>query len=459
MTGYTELSYWHATCGDGLEASPRLAGDIAVDVAIMGAGFTGLWTAYYLAKARPDLTIAILEKEVAGFGASGRNGGWASALFPSSLATLAKTSSRADALRQHAAMRATVDEVMAVAAAEGIEADIAKGGTIVLARTATQLRRAQAEVADARAWGRGEDDLALLDADAASARLNATGTLGATYTPDCAAVHPAKLVRGLARVVRSLGVTIYEQTPATAVEPHRLTTPGGVVTAEHIVRATEGYSAQLPGAKRAVIPVYSLIIATAPLPAEVWDQIGLGGRETFSDHRNLIVYGQRTADDRIVFGGRGAPYHFGSAIKPEFDHEPRVFAALREALVDMFPVLADAEVTHRWGGPLGIARDWHASVGLDAATGIGWAGGYVGDGVATTNLAGRTLRDLILGAETELTTLPWVGHRSRQWEPEPLRWAEVNAGLRAMSIADAEERLTRRSSLAATFMAPFMGGH
>lgn len=459
MADYRNLSLWHATCGDSLEQGEPLGTEVTADVAIVGAGFTGLWTAYYLAKARPDLRIAVLEREIAGFGASGRNGGWASALFPSSLATLARGSDRQRALAQHAAMRASVDELIAVAAAEGIDADVAKGGTIVVARTPTQWRRAAAEVDDARAWGLGEDDLVLLDAATAKARLNAAGTLGATYTPDCAAVHPAKLARGLARVVKRLGVAIYEGTTVTGLAPHVVTTDRGTVTAEFIVRATEGFSASLPGARRAVIPVYSLIIATEPLSASVWDEIGLAERETFSDQRHLIVYGQRTADDRIVFGGRGAPYHFGSAIKPGFDNEPRVFSALRDSLVEMFPVLRDTAVTHRWGGPLGIARDWHASVGLDPATGIGWAGGYVGDGVTTTNLAGRTLRDLILGQKTDLTSLPWVGHRSRGWEPEPLRWMAVNAGLRAMTVADTEEKITHKESLAARVMAPFMGGH
>ena len=459
MSSYVDLSWWFESCADDLSPAAPLDKDVAVDVAIVGAGFTGLWTAYYLAKARPDLKIAVLEKEIAGFGASGRNGGWASALFPSSLATLAKGAGRERALAQHAAMRATVDELITVAAAEGIDADVAKGGTIVVARTPTQWRRAVAEVDDARTWGLGEDEMALLDEASAKARLNAADTLGATYTPDCAAVHPAKLARGLARVVRELGVAIYEGTTVTGLAPHLVTTDRGTVTAEFIVRATEGFSASLPGARRAVIPVYSLIIATEPLPASVWDEIGLAERETFSDQRHLIVYGQRTADDRIVFGGRGAPYHFGSAIRPEFDNEPRVFAALRDSIVEMFPVLRDTAITHHWGGPLGIARDWHASVGLDAATGIGWAGGYVGDGVTTTNLAGRTLRDLILGEATDLTSLPWVGHRSRGWEPEPLRWMAVNAGLRAMTVADTEERITRRESLAARVMAPFMGGH
>jgi glycine/D-amino acid oxidase-like deaminating enzyme len=459
MSRYADLSLWHATAGDQLQPRPALHTDVTCDVAVVGAGLTGLWTAYYLARSRPDLRITVVEKEIAGFGASGRNGGWASALFPAGLGTLASMGSRESALAQHAAMRSSIDEVISAAAEAGIEADIAKGGTIVLARSAPQLARARAEVADARSWGRGEDDLRFLGEAEARSILNATDTVGGTFTPDCAAIHPAKLVRGLAAAVESLGVRIYEQTPALELGDHVVRTPQGRVTADVVVRATEGYTASLPGLDRELIPVYSLIIATAPLPASVWDEIGLAERETFSDHRNLIVYGQRTADDRLVFGGRGAPYHFNSAITDANDRDERVFASLYATLIEMFPVLRGTQVTHSWGGALGIARDWCASVGLDRATGQAWAGGYVGDGVTTTNLAGRTLRDLILEESTALTSLPWVGHRSPRWEPEPLRWLAVNAGLRAMTFADTEEHLTGRPSLAARLMAPFLGGH
>jgi glycine/D-amino acid oxidase-like deaminating enzyme len=201
------------------------------------------------------------------------------------------------------------------------------------------------------------------------------------------------------------------------------------------------------------------MVATEPLPEEMWDEIGLAERETFNDLRHLIIYGQRTSDGRIAFGGRGAPYHFGSAVRSDFDRSPRVFAALRRTLVDLFPILAPIRFTHSWGGPLAIARDWCASVGYDRNNGMAWAGGYVGDGVSTTNLAGRTLADLIAGEPSDLTTLPWVDHHSRRWEPEPLRWLGINAGLRAMSLADHEERLTRRNSVLARVMAPLLGGH
>jgi len=432
-----------------------LPGDRSFDVVLVGAGFTGLWTAYYLAEAS-DARIAVVEAEYAGFGASGRNGGWCSALFPKSLDGLARLtgSSRAAALAQHDAMRGCVDEVGRVVAAEGIDCGYARGGTVSLARSVAQLRRAREEYDAALAWGRS--DLRLLDPHEAAGILEASGTLGATYTPDCAAIHPARLVHGLAESCERRGVTIFDSTRAIAIEPGVVRTDHGTVRAETVIKATEGYAPTL-GGRRGIAPVYSLVIATEPLSPSTWERIGLRRRETFTDHRHLIIYGQRTADDRLVFGGRGAPYHFGSRVRPAFDRDERVFRRLRKALVELFPVLADVTVTHSWGGALGIPRDWCASVGLDRRTGLGWAGGYVGDGVSTTNLAGRTLRDLILGSDSELVTLPWVGHASPRWEPEPLRWLGVNAGLQAIALADAEERVTGRPSRIARLASPLLG--
>jgi glycine/D-amino acid oxidase-like deaminating enzyme len=454
VTTYRELSLWFDQLDEPLTPRAPLPGDLEVDVAIVGAGFTGLWTAYYLHAADPSLRIALLEQEIAGFGASGRNGGWCSALYPVSASTLAAEVGRDAAVAQYATMRHSVTEVVRVAAAEGIDADVAVGGTVVLARSQPQLRRAREEAAESVEYDLGT---ALLGAAEASARLNATRVVGATYTPHCAAIQPAKLVRGLASCVEQRGAQLFEQTRVVAMEPHLVRTERGVVRAQHVVRATEGYTARLAGARRVLAPVYSLIIATEPLPDSTWDEIGLRQRETFSDHRHLIIYGQRSADGRMVFGGRGAPYHYASRIQGSYDRVPRVFDALRATLVDLFPVLRDARITHRWGGPLGIARDWHASVGLDRSTGIAWAGGYVGDGVSTTNLAGRTLADLVLDRSTPLTVLPWVGHRSRKWEPEPLRWLGANAGLQAMTWADVAESRNGRPSRMASMVNAMMG--
>jgi glycine/D-amino acid oxidase-like deaminating enzyme len=236
--------------------------------------------------------------------------------------------------------------------------------------------------------------------------------------------------------VERLGVAVYEQTPVTSILPRVVHSGRGQVRAEVVVRATEGYTPTLRSHRRTMIPVYSLMIAST----------GLAQRETFSDHRHMIIYGQRTADDRLAFGGRGAPYHFGSAIQPSFDRDGRVHAELTRTLRELFPSIGEPRITHRWGGPLGVARDWAASVGLDRSTGLAWAGGYVGDGVSTTNLAGRTLADLIRGVDSELVGLPWVNHRSPRWVPEPLRWIGINAGLKVMESADAVEGRTGRTS-------------
>ncbi len=454
VTRYRGLSFWHDTVPGSLAPRPPLPGSTAVDVAIVGAGYTGLWTAYYLLDADPSLHVALLDKEIAGFGASGRNGGWCSALFPVSPSTLAREHGHHAAVAQYRAMRESVAEVVRVAEDEAIDADIASGGTVVVARSQPQLRRARAEIATARGFGIGLD---LLDDAAARRRLGATSVLGATYTPHCAALHPAKLVRGLADLVEGRGASIFERTPATGIRPGAVLTEHGTVRADIVVRATEGYTPSLAGHKREIAPVYSLMIATAPLPQTVWDEIGLAERETFSDYRHLIIYGQRTADGRLAFGGRGAPYHFGSRVASSYDDVPRVFAALAQTLGELFPVLRDVEVTHRWGGPLGIARDWQASVGLDRSTGLAWAGGYVGDGVSTTNLAGRTLADLILRRDSPLTALPWVGHRSPRWQPEPMRWLGANAGLRAMAWADAAETRRGRTSVLASAVDRLLG--
>jgi glycine/D-amino acid oxidase-like deaminating enzyme len=456
------LSYWLDTVPDELVPGDPLPGDLDVDVAIVGAGFTGLWTAYYLAAASPGLRIAVCEREIAGFGASGRNGGWCSALFPASLTKLQRMAGREPAVAMYRAMEQTVDEVRRVATAEGIDCHWAKGGTVQLARSPAQLDRARSEVEEAHTFGFGPEDLRLLSAAEARAYVSASGVLGGTYTPHCAAIHPARLARGLADAVRRHGVKVFEGTPVTEIAPGRLRTPRGTVRAEYVIRATEGYTPGLPGLHRAIAPVYSLMIATEPLPAATWEEIGLADRPTFGDHRHLIIYGQRTVDGRLAFGGRGAPYHFGSLIRPDFDQAPEVFDALRRSLSDLFPALrevhGEVRVTHSWGGPLGVPRDWCASTGLDRATGLGWAGGYVGDGVATTNLAGRTLADLILDKDSDIIRLPWVGHESPPWEAEPLRWLGMNAGLHVMSWADRREAKTGHTSRVAQIAGRFLGG-
>lgn len=451
------LSLWWDTLPDDLRSAdrPPLSGTVDADVVIVGAGYTGLWTAYYLLGNDPSLRVVLLEAEVAGFGASGRNGGWCSGYFPASMAKIERTSSRDAAIAMHHAMTDTVTEIGEVATREGIDCDWERGGTVYLARSAVELERARAYVDDWHSWG--ADEYRFLDADEARGVAAATDVLGASFNPNVAAINPAKLVRGLARAAEARGATIHEGSRVTSMGPGVVRTAAGQVRARYVVRATEGYTPTIPGSERALVPVYSLMLATEPLPESFWAEVRLAHRETFADHRHMIIYGQRTADNRIAFGGRGAQYRWGSRIHPSLDRDPEVHAAIWARLVDLFPAVADFAVTHTWGGPLGVPRDWYASVGLDERTGMAWSGGYVGDGVATTNLGGRTLADLICGHDTDITRLPWVNHRSPKWEPEPARWIGVRAGNAVMASADVVEARTGRDSRRAGVFSRFLG--
>jgi len=457
MTDYRVRSMWLDGVPGELTPRPSLSGPTDVDVVIVGAGFTGLWTAYYLKKADPHLRIAVLEREIAGFGASGRNGGWCHTTFPGSRELAEKTHGRQAVIDQQRALHQTVYEIRRVVQEEGIDARFSLGGQLDLALTPVQLLRAREAIEYERSWGFGEDDYVLLSASEIRERVKVAGCLGATYTPHGAALDPARTARGLAEVVDKLGVPIYERTPVTRLEPHVAATPFGDVRADVVVRATEAFTPELPGHERDVVPIYSLMIGTEPLPKAFWDEVGWSGREVFGDYRFLIFYAMHTEDDRIALGGRGAPYHYGSKLSEDYERVPAVQDRLKALLGELFPSIGEFEVTHRWGGAVAAARDWYTSVGLDRATGMAWAGAYVGDGVSTTNFAARTLRDLILGQETELTGLPWVNHRSKQWEPEPLRWIGVNAALTAMGSADDAELKTGRPSKRATYVKRMIG--
>jgi glycine/D-amino acid oxidase-like deaminating enzyme len=441
---YRSYSLWLDLTEDDLTPRPLLGGDSEFDVAIVGGGFTGLWTAYYLADADPSLRICVLERDICGFGASGRNGGWASAFFAGSRERTVKRHGRDAAIALQRAMFDAVDEIARVADKEEIDCHYHKGGALALVTSPAQMERVRSRVEYERSWGFGPEDIEWLDADSVSRRVRVRGAEGGAYIPHCARIQPAKLVRGLAHAVERKDVSIFEQTGVTDVSPHSVSTTAGTVSAEVVVRATEGYTVQIPGLKRALVPLYSLMIATEPLPASFWDQVGWENRETLTDGRHLLIYAQRTADDRVAIGGRGAPYHFGSTIRDSFERDPHVFDELRRTLVRLMPAAAGARITHTWGGPLGVPRDWYSSVRFDRRTGLASAGGYVGDGVTTANLAGRTLADLITETDSELTTLPWVGHRSRRWEPEPLRWIGTNLGLWTAASADRVEKRTGR---------------
>ncbi|MYB28720.1 MAG: FAD-dependent oxidoreductase [Acidimicrobiaceae bacterium] len=436
-----------------LDPRPALDGDRDADVAIVGGGYTGLWTAYYLLGLDPTLRVTVIERDICGFGASGRNGGWAVGELAAGIERYAALADLPASLRLVRAIFDSVDEIGRVAGAEGIDCGYHKGGVIRFARNRPQAERQAAEIDHHHGLGLTEDEVRLLTADEARSYANATGVLSGIFYAPCAAINPARLVRGLAEAVERRGATIVERTAAVAIEPGRVLTDRGTVRAEVVVRATEAYTRDLRGRRRQLLPIYSLMIGTEPLPRSVFDEIGLADRPTFADDRYMVIYGQRTADDRIAFGGRGVPYLYGSRISPSVERHHRSHDRIHRTLVELFPALAGARITHRWGGVLGVPRNWTPFVHFDRAAGTAGAGGYVGEGVAPSNLAGRTLADLITGADSERIDLPWVGVRHRRWEPEPLRWLGVRGSRWLLAGADIYENRTNREARTAVALA------
>ncbi|MBS1878294.1 MAG: FAD-dependent oxidoreductase [Actinobacteria bacterium] len=445
-----EVSHWFGQLfGDGVEVPrrPSLGADREADVCIVGAGYTGLWTAYYLRQLAPELEVVLLEAEVAGFGASGRNGGAVIAQMNGSREYWRGRGGADGALALERALQATVDEIGAVTASEGIECDFAKNGVTICARTELELQRLRESVAADHRAGFGDADARILDREETLERIAVAGALGARFSPHCASMHPGKLVRGLAEAVERAGATIYEGTRVTAVEPHLARTLRGNVSARYVVRATEAYSEGVDGYGRQLVPVHTSMLATAPIEAALWEQLRWGGREALlAEHPFLHL--QHTADGRITIGGddNRVPYHWGSRVKALGAAPERVAAMYHGELLRLFPALREVPIEHTWQGVFGAPRNWAPSVGVERGSGLAWAGGYVGEGVAPSNLAARALCDLLLERETEPARLPLVVTApGRRWEPEPLRM--VGAGA-VWSMRSLGERLERRNDRA-----------
>jgi glycine/D-amino acid oxidase-like deaminating enzyme len=442
---YRSISYWFDSLGAEPVLRPPLPGDLDVDVAIVGGGFTGLWTAYYLMRADPSCRVAVIERETAGFGASGRNGGWCVAMIHGLAESFESDPELGAAFRE--AIKATVDEVGAVCKSEGIEADYHKGGGFGIASNARQAERLREHLEYERKIGWTEEDLRWLEPEELSAHIRVSSKFGGTFNTNVAAVNPAKLARGVADAAERHGASIYEQTTALSVEPGRVRTSHGTVRAPRIVMALDAHITKLPGCRRNLIPTYEHMIATEPLSDQMWEEIGLAKRGLFGDASRLFTYAQRTADNRIAIGGRSVDYHYGSAIDARFEKSPRVEQMIIDALREMLPQLGEFAVTHRWGGVLGLPRDLTSAISLDEATGIGGVESYAGEGVCPSNLAGRTLCDFALGRETPLIEFPWVGHRSPKWEPEPLRWLGVRAGMALNVSTDRADEKGRKAPI------------
>lgn len=437
---YQGLSFWLETAGEPLTPRRALSGNVTVDVAILGGGYSGLWTAYYLLRDSPGLEVAIVEAEICGYGASGRNGGWCSSRYPLHPSTL-EARYGADVARETIlAMYDTVDEVGRVCEAEGIDADFRMNGILSLARGEAQLAAVQAAHAAYERLGFGEGNRLLGEA-AARQRVRVSGIKGALYTPRSAAVHPAKLVRGLAKAVERLGGAIYEQTRVrrlrTGADAALETERGRVSARKAVIAAGEAYLPKMPGFERALAPMSSSIVLTKPLSEAQWNEIGWGGGEGLGSQAHTVDYLTRTADGRILYGSRGAPYLFGSATEGAETAFARTSEQMRRQLTGWFPALRGVDFSHAWHGFLGVPRDWNPSVNFDPATRLGVLHGYTGRGVSTTNLAGRLLASQVLGRETPLSRLPLARHRTRPWEPEPFRWLGIRYVQDAMKRMDA----------------------
>jgi glycine/D-amino acid oxidase-like deaminating enzyme len=439
-------TWWLGDSGDDLTPRPPLDGSTTVDVAIVGAGFSGLWSAWYLLARDPSLRVLLVEAETAGFGASGRNGAWLSTAIGVTPAELTRRTSPATARATIQAMRDTVTEVADVCAAVGLDAGIRRGGILRIARGRHELPALHAGHAALARLGL-TDDVPLLSASELATRVRVADAEGALFDPHGAVVHPGRLVRGLAREVERAGGTIAERTRVTDLRPRsggsapQVITDRGVVTADAVLLACEAWLPELPGRSRDVLPLYSLIVLTEPLGDDRWAAIGWDGHECLSSHRLTVDYLSRTEDGRVLFGGRGAPYHYGSGVSPAYDLHDPTHEELEAQLTSWFPQLRGVRFAARWGGPLAVPRDWMPAFRFDPATGIGGAYGYTGQGVATTNLAGRVLADLVVGGATRYQDLPMVGHRSRRWEPEPLRW--LGARIVQRGLARADEKAAR----------------
>lgn len=453
---YASYSFWLENAGDDLTPRPPLEGPAEVDVAILGAGFTGLWTAYQLLKRDPSLNVLVVEKEIAGFGASGRNGGWCCADFPLSPAIMSKRYGVEAARDVALAMIDSVDDIERVCAEEGIDAHFARGGALAIARAPYDLPKI-AEMWQEYADIGLEERVGLLDAAQTAERLRVKDALGSFLIRDGAAVQPARLARGLARAVERHGGRIVEQTTVADYaggKPPRLFTDRGEVRARRaIVLAGEAYLSRLPKLRRHVIPLTSHIVITEPLLPEIWEQIGWAGREVAIGFGSTAGYLNHTADGRIAFGAYRSRYPFNSRITDDLNQMEDVFTHARMAARTWFPALRDVQFTHAWGGVLGVPRERMPTMGFNPATGVALAFGYSGEGVATSNLSGRVLADLITGVDSDLTHLPMASHKPKPWEPEPLRALGVNLVRRSRykEIEQVERTGTypRRPSLAA----------
>lgn len=433
-----DVSHWmHSsriewTCTKALDATASF------DVAIVGGGFTGLWTAWWLLQHAPELSVGLFEQRQLGFGASGRNGGWLSSKTVGLRKVLANSPGGRQSVREmDDVLRRSPAEVVDLLGCENIEGR--RGGWMQIARSESERRRLGAYIESSREWGVPSSSLRMLTAEEAYERVRAAGLTGAIYSPDGYTVNPALVVKELADRVLQSGAQIFTNSRAEGISDGQISVNGHRVVARTVVVATEAYTVQEKGQRRRVLPLSSELVVTDPLTDDQWDSVGWSGGEGLAGTAHDYFYGQRTSDGRILIGGSGRPYRYGSS----FDLDGRVDRGpvhrLAAVLKSLFPGL-EVALAHTWSGVLGVARDWSPYVDLDPGGRLMRIGGYAGQGVTGAYVAGQIAADLILGRDTQLAACPWVRRRPGPWEPEPLRWIGARGLYAAYNLADRREQ-------------------
>jgi glycine/D-amino acid oxidase-like deaminating enzyme len=437
VSDYATKSFWLGATP--YQENPALEEDIRADVAIIGGGFAGLSTAYYLKRAEPGLRVVVVESDVAGYGASGRNAGFAMSLLGLNLSTTALRFGKEKAKQAHHFMVGAVGHVGELAMEAGLDFDYEKNGLLTVATNETHIKRLQGEIGLSHELG--FEGVRWLDAGQLREEVVSPGYLGAREEDECALVNPAKLARGLKNLAEGAGAEVYERTPVEAVHfrPRiRLETPKGSVAAERVVFATNAFSGRFPQLGSKAFPIYTYIVLTEPLTDRQLSTIGWGHRQGIEDARQLIHYYRLTADNRLLMGGRDVQYYYGGALDGDL-HQP-TFEALEQDIVETFPGLAGVGITHRWGGPVSVPMDFFPAMGyLGGDKRVVYSLGCVGHGVALMTSAGKILRDLALGKETELTDLFWVNRWVIPLPPEPLRFAFAQGIRKTLSGLDSRE--------------------
>ena len=422
---FKEKSYWMTT----REYTPGLSlqADIDVDVAIVGGGFTGLSSAYHIKKAAPNLKVALLESAVIGFGASGRNGGFNMTLFGLTLSITALRFSKQKAKEAHHYMERAVDYLRDLVAELKIDCDYEHRGFLRVATSGKYKKRILHEMELAHKLGL--EGIEWLDELQTRDQVRSPMYLGAWWEPRCGILNPAKLAWGWAEVIRPLGVAVYENSPVAEIVREngkiRLDTPNGRVRADKVVMATNAWSHFFKELKRKQVPVWTHIVMTEPLNEEHFNEIGWQNRQGIEDARNLVHYYRLTVDNRLVMGGRDVSLSYGQDM--DQDLNPVTFEGLKNDVRELFPVLKEIQFTHEWGGPVSVPLDMAPAIGFAGDKNVVYSLGTVGHGVSMTQLNGRTVADLILEKQSELTDVFFVNRRTIPWPPEPLRNVAIKA--------------------------------